>query len=58
MPSKKEIKYLNVSMDKKLYEEFDQFCKKYGMSKVGATEIAIRKYMHKVDSAVSANKEF
>ena len=58
MPGKKEIKYLNVSMDKKLYEEFDQFCKKYGMSKVGATEIAISQYMHKVDSAVSANKEF
>lgn len=35
---KKEIKYLNVCMDKALHEEFEAFCKAYGMSKVGATE--------------------
>lgn len=36
--NKKEIKYLNVCMDKALHEEFEAFCKAYGMSKVGATE--------------------
>lgn len=33
---KKEIKYLNVCMDKALHEEFEAFCKAHGMSKVGA----------------------
>jgi hypothetical protein len=27
---KKEIKYLNVCMDKSLHEEFEQFCKDMG----------------------------
>ena len=34
--NKKEIKYLNVCMDKALHEEFEAFCKAHGMSKVGA----------------------
>lgn len=55
MPNKKEIKYLNVCMDKNLHEEFDDFCKKYGMSKVGATEHAIRQYMDKFNSKMSDN---
>ena len=38
----KEIKYLNVCMDKALHEEFEQFCKDMGMSKTGACENAIR----------------
>lgn len=58
MRNKKEIKYLNVCMDKALYEELDQFCKKYGMSKVGVTETAISLYMKKVNNAMQANKEF
>ena len=48
---KKEIKYLNVCMDKALHEEFDAFCKAHGMSKVGATELAIRQYMDKMNKA-------
>ena len=39
--NKKEIKYLNVCMDKALHEEFEAFCKAHGMSKVGATEQTI-----------------
>lgn len=58
MTKKKEIKYLNVCMDKALYEELDQFCKKYGMSKVGVTETAIRLYMKNVNNAMEANKAF
>ena len=34
-------------MDKALHEEFEAFCKAHGMSKVGATEQAIRQYMNK-----------
>lgn len=52
--NKKEIKYLNVCMDKTLHEEFEQFCKDMGMSKTGATENAIRMYMDKMKQAVNA----
>ena len=50
--NKKEIKYLNVCMDKALHEEFEAFCKAHGMSKVGATEQAIRQYMDKMNKAL------
>ena len=53
--NKKEIKYLNVCMDKALHEEFEEFCKTYGMSKVGATEQAIRQYMDKINAAMRNN---
>lgn len=49
---KKEIKYLNVCMDKSLHEEFEQFCKAHGMNKVGATEQAIKQYMDKMNKAL------
>ena len=49
---KKEIKYLNVCMDKALHEEFEAFCKAHGMSKVGAMETAIRQYMDKMNKAL------
>ena len=54
--NKKEIKYLNVCMDKTLHEEFEQFCKDMGMSKTGATENAIRMYMDKIKEAVKTIK--
>lgn len=50
--NKKEIKYLNVCMDKTLHEEFEVFCKAHGMSKVGATEQAIRQYMDRMNKAL------
>lgn len=49
----KEIKYLNVCMDKKLHEEFEQFCKDMGQSKTGATEKAIRMYMDTMKKALN-----
>lgn len=54
--TKKEIKYLNVCMDKKLHEEFEEFCKSNGMSKVGATEQAIRQYMDRFNRAMESIK--
>ena len=53
---KKEIKYLNISMDRALHEEFDAFCKAHGMSKVGATEQAIRQYMDRINKALDDMK--
>ena len=49
---KKEIRYLNVCLDKKLHDEFEEFCKKMGMSKTGACERALRMFMDKVNSAM------
>lgn len=49
---KKDIKYLNVCIDRSLHEELEQFCKDMGMSKTGATEKALRLYMDKMREAV------
>ena len=50
--NKKEIKYLNICMDKALYEEFKAFHKAHVMNKVGTTEQAIRQYMDKMNKAL------
>ena len=49
---KKDIKYLNVCIDRSIHEEFEEFCKDMGMSKTGATEKALRMYMDKVKRAM------
>lgn len=49
----KEIKYLNICMDKALHEEFEQFCKDMGQSKTGAAEKAIRMYMDAMKKALN-----
>ena len=48
----KDIKYLNVCIDKELHLEFEAFCKDMGMSKTGATEKALRMYMDKINHAM------
>lgn len=53
---KKDIKYLNVCINRPLHEEFEEFCQKVGMSKTGATENAIRMYMDKMKKAVKTIK--
>ncbi len=55
-PDKKEIKYLNVCMDKDLHIEFEVFCKEMGMSKTGATEKALRMYMDKMNEMIKGMK--
>ena len=45
------MKRVYVCMYKALHEEFEAFCKAHGMSKVGATEQAIRQYMDKINKA-------
>ena len=37
-------------------KQFEQFCKAHGMSKVGATEQAIRQYMDKMNKALKSVK--
>ena len=53
---RKEIKYLNACIDRRLHEEFERFCKDMGMSKTGACEKALRMYMDKMKEAVSSIK--
>ena len=50
--NKKEIKYLNVCMNKALHEEFEAFCNAHGMNKVEATEQAIRQYIDKMNKVL------
>ena len=50
--TKKDIRYLNVCIERNLHEEFERFCKEMGMSKTGACENAIRMYMSKMKEAV------
>lgn len=45
--TKKDSKSLNVSITKDLFIQFDAFCKVNGMSKTGATEIALKEFMSK-----------
>lgn len=45
---KKDIKYLNVCIERSLHEEFEAFCQQMGMSKTGACEKALRMYMDKM----------
>lgn len=38
-------KNLNIRLNSSVYDEFEAFCSEYGMSKTGATEVAIKRYM-------------
>ena len=42
----------NVCIDKDMHEEFEAFCKANGISKVGATEQAIRQYIDKMNKVL------
>ena len=53
---KKETKYLNVNLDKDLYNEFDAFCKNHGMTKVGAVEQALKLYMTKMNKIMATTE--
>lgn len=53
---KKDIKYLNVCMDRELHEEFEDFCEEFGLSKTGATENAVRLYMDEYRKAMKTMK--
>ena len=43
---KKDIRYLNACLDRDLHDELDAFCKKHGISKTRAVEVALRSYMN------------
>lgn len=53
---KKEGKYLNIFMDKEVYEELEKFCNDTGISKTGATERALKSWL-KAQSKQSNDKE-
>lgn len=53
---KKDAKYLNVHIERDLYDKFDLFCKQYGQSKTAATELALRMYMTDIENKMKGNK--
>ena len=54
MKPHKDIKYLNVCIDRSLHEEFERFCKDMGMSKTGACEKALKEYMDKINKVMQS----
>lgn len=52
-PKTKDVRYMNVSLDRRFYEKFSDFCEKYSMSKTGVTEKAIQMYMEIMDKVMS-----
>lgn len=58
MPQKKkDAKYLNVHIDRTIYEQFDAFCKKYGYTKTSATERAIAMYIQEVETKMGVRND-
>lgn len=55
--NKKDAKYLNVYLDKSVYDEFDQFCNEFGQTKTLATERALKAYMKDMREKMSANTD-
>lgn len=53
---KKDAKYLNVHIERKLYERFEEFCKKYGQTKTAATELALCMYMSDIENRMKGTK--
>lgn len=53
-PKEKDIQYLNVCLDRPLHQEFDDFCKRVGMTKTGAVEKALRMYMDTINRAMDS----
>ena len=56
---KKDAKYLNVYIERSIYDEFTDLCDKLGQSKTVAAERALRCYMDntKAQLKVSESKE-
>ena len=47
--TKDENRFLNIRLSSETYDKFEAFCKKYGMSKTGAVEAAILRYIELID---------
>lgn len=46
---KKDAKYLNVYIERSIYDRFEEFCKKHGQSKTAASELALTQYMDRME---------
>lgn len=46
---KKDAKYLNIYIERELYEKFTEFCMKYGYTKTSAAERALRSYIRDME---------
>lgn len=55
--AKKDAKYLNVHIERQVYDDFTKFCKKFGFTKTGATELALKFYMEDVESKMKGRHE-
>lgn len=53
---KKDAKYLNVYLDRKIYEDFEKFCIEMGQSKTLAAERALQMYMREMRKKITSNE--
>lgn len=52
---KKDAKYLNIYIERGLYDDFAEFCKKYGYTKTSAAERALRSYIKDVEKKMEGS---
>ena len=45
--TKKDAKYLNMKLDRKIYDQLEQFCDESGMTKTMATEKILEQFFEK-----------
>ena len=45
--TKKDAKYLNMKLDRKIYDQLEQFCDESGMTKTMATEKVLEQFFEK-----------
>ena len=45
--TKKDAKYLNIKLDREIYDQLEQFCDESGMTKTMATEKILEQFFEK-----------
>jgi predicted DNA-binding protein len=53
---RKDAKYLNVHIERELYERLEAFCKEFGQTKTAATEFALNMYMTEMTSRMKGRQ--
>lgn len=55
--SKKDYKNLNIKLERKISEQFEEYCDKMGQTKTTAIERILQKYLEEQSTKELMNKE-
>ena len=58
MRQKKDAKYLNVYIEKSIYDRFAELCEQLGQSKTVGAERALKRYIEAMSPYVDAPADF